>query len=85
MSLSSEPLRVRILLTGYTNEKGNRSNFSAFFVFMDIVFGTYCRPERHPPPHHVGLEGVKTFPGNFFTHLVLPFQRVPAGIQIDEE
>jgi sterol desaturase/sphingolipid hydroxylase (fatty acid hydroxylase superfamily) len=67
------------------NELGNRSNFSAFFVFMDMLFGSYCRPERHEAPHHVGLEGVKTFPGDFLTHLALPFQQHPAGIQLDDE
>ena len=67
------------------NEMGNSSNFSAFFVFMDILFGTYRRPERHAAPHRVGLEGIKTFPGSFFTHLVMPFQRDPAGIQVDDE
>jgi sterol desaturase/sphingolipid hydroxylase (fatty acid hydroxylase superfamily) len=56
------------------NEEGNRSNFSAFFVFMDILFGTYCRPERHEAPREVGLEGVKVFPGDFLTHLVMPFK-----------
>jgi sterol desaturase/sphingolipid hydroxylase (fatty acid hydroxylase superfamily) len=67
------------------NEEGNRSNFSAFFVFMDMLFGTYRRPEHHAPPRLVGLEGVRVFPGNFFTHLLLPFQPNPAGIEIDEE
>jgi sterol desaturase/sphingolipid hydroxylase (fatty acid hydroxylase superfamily) len=67
------------------SEKGNRSNFSAFFVFMDILFGTYCRPERYEAPRRVGLEGVTAFPGDFLTHLVLPFKRDPAGIQLDEE
>ena len=67
------------------NERGIGSNFSAFFVFMDMLFGTYCRPERHEAPRRVGLEGVKVFPGDFLTHLVLPFQRDPAGIQVDDE
>ena len=67
------------------NAKGNSSNYSAFFVFMDILFGTYCRPERHPAPRQVGLEGVKAFPGSFLSHLALPFQRNPAGIRLDDE
>jgi sterol desaturase/sphingolipid hydroxylase (fatty acid hydroxylase superfamily) len=67
------------------NERGNASNFSAFFVFMDILFGTYCRPERHEAPRVVGLEGVKAFPSHFLKHLVLPFQRDPAGIEVDAE
>ena len=67
------------------NEVGNRSNFSAFFVFMDMLFGTYCRPELFEAPRIVGLEGVKAFPGNFLRHLVLPFQRDPEGIELDEK
>jgi sterol desaturase/sphingolipid hydroxylase (fatty acid hydroxylase superfamily) len=67
------------------NERGNTSNFSAFFVFMDMLFGTYCRPERYEAPRVVGLEGVKAFPGNFLTHLLLPFQRNPVGIEVDDE
>ncbi len=67
------------------NQLGNASNFSAFFVFMDILCGTYRRPERHDPPRRVGLEGVRAFPGGFLTQLVLPFQRHPVGIQLDEE
>ena len=41
-------------------------------------------PERHEDPHQVGLEGVKAFPGDFLTHLALPFQHDPARIQLDE-
>jgi sterol desaturase/sphingolipid hydroxylase (fatty acid hydroxylase superfamily) len=67
------------------NARGNASNYSAFFVFMDMLFGTYCRPEHHEAPRILGLEGVKTFPDNFFRHLVLPFQRDPKGIKLDEE
>lgn len=67
------------------DETGNRSNFSAFFVFMDLLFGTYCRPERYTAPLRVGLEGVKSFPGGFLSHLALPFQRRPAGIQLDDD
>jgi sterol desaturase/sphingolipid hydroxylase (fatty acid hydroxylase superfamily) len=66
------------------NEQGNRSNFSAFFVFMDLLWGTYCRPETHEAPRIVGLEGVKAFPGTFLQHLALPFQRDPEGIELDE-
>jgi len=57
------------------NEKGNASNFSAFFVFMDMLFGTYCHPDEHEAPRKVGLEGVTDFPGDFLTHLVLPLRR----------
>lgn len=62
------------------NALGNASNFSAFFVFMDHLFGTYRRPERHEAPRRVGLEGVTSFPGDFLTHLALPFRRRPAGV-----
>lgn len=67
------------------NEEGNRSNFSAFFVFMDMLFGTYRRPEIHPAPRRVGLEGVTAFPGDFLTHLALPFKRNPVEIQLEDE
>jgi len=67
------------------NEKGNASNFSAFFVFMDMLFGTYARPERHEAPRRVGLEGVKAFPGDFLTHLALPFMRDPVGIELEDD
>ncbi len=67
------------------NEKGNASNFSAFFVFMDMLFGTYARPERHQAPHRVGLEGIKAFPGDFLTHLALPFMRDPVGIELEDD
>jgi len=67
------------------NEEGNRSNFSAFFVFMDMLFGTYRRPEIHPAPRRVGLEGVAAFPGDFLTHLALPFKRNPVEIRLEDE
>jgi sterol desaturase/sphingolipid hydroxylase (fatty acid hydroxylase superfamily) len=67
------------------NEEGNRSNFSAFFVFMDVLFGTYRRPETHPAPRRVGLEGVTVFPGDFLTHLGLPFKSNPVEIQLEDE
>jgi sterol desaturase/sphingolipid hydroxylase (fatty acid hydroxylase superfamily) len=66
------------------NEIGNASNYSAFFVFMDMLFGTYRHPDRHEAPRLVGLLGVKTFPGSFLAQLVLPFQRNPAGLQLDD-
>jgi sterol desaturase/sphingolipid hydroxylase (fatty acid hydroxylase superfamily) len=54
--------------------QGNSSNFSAFFVFLDLLFGTYCAPARYPAPVRVGLAGVTTFPGDFLTHLAMPFK-----------
>lgn len=59
------------------DERGNRSNFSAFFVWMDILFGTYRWPGRSEDPVRVGLEGVTAFPADFLTHLVMPFRRDP--------
>ena len=65
------------------DERGNSSNFSAFFVLMDILFGTYCRPVRSEAPVRVGLEGVTAFPGEFLTHLAMPFKRGPMGLDHD--
>lgn len=62
---------------------GNRSNFSAFFVLMDIVFGTYYRPARSETPAPVGLEGVTTFPRDFLSHLAMPFKRDSIGLDDD--
>lgn len=59
------------------DERGNRSNFSAFFVLMDILFGTYRWPDRSEDPVRVGLEDVTAFPTDFLTHLVMPFRRDP--------
>ena len=61
------------------NERANNSNFSAFFVLMDIVFGTYDRPARSPAPLRVGLADVTAFPKDFLSHLAMPFRRVPVG------
>lgn len=66
------------------NALGNASNYSAFFVFMDHLFGTYRHPARHEPPRQVGLEGVDDFPGSFLSHLTLPFRQRRAGARLDE-
>ena len=55
--------------------RGNHSNFSAFFVLMDILFGTYDRPAESEAPIRVGLEGVTAFPTDFLSQLAMPFQR----------
>lgn len=65
------------------DEELSHSNFSAFFVFMDIVLGTYYRPERVETVAPVGLEGVTAFPGNFLTHLSMPFRRDSVGVEGD--
>jgi sterol desaturase/sphingolipid hydroxylase (fatty acid hydroxylase superfamily) len=62
------------------DEIGNRSNYSAFFVLMDHLFGSYIWPARSEDPAHVGLEGVVAFPGDFLTHLTLPFRPDPTGL-----
>jgi sterol desaturase/sphingolipid hydroxylase (fatty acid hydroxylase superfamily) len=68
----------------HADERGNRSNFSACFVLMDIIFGSYCRPARFEAPVPVGLEGVTAFPGDFLTHLAMPFKRDPIGSEVKE-
>jgi sterol desaturase/sphingolipid hydroxylase (fatty acid hydroxylase superfamily) len=65
------------------DESGMLSNFSAFFVLMDLLFGTYCRPTSAQAPEHVGLAGVTAFPGDFLSHLVLPFKRDPVALDGD--
>jgi sterol desaturase/sphingolipid hydroxylase (fatty acid hydroxylase superfamily) len=59
------------------DERMSHSNFSAFFVLMDLLLGTYCRPAPVQAPVRVGLEGVTTFPRDFLTHLSMPFRRDP--------
>lgn len=54
--------------------RGGRSNYSAFFVLMDLLCSTYDRPARDAPAP-VGLEGVTAFPGDFLAHLTMPFRR----------
>ena len=59
------------------DERGNHSNFSAFFVLMDIVFGTYDWTARSQAPLRVGLEDVTAFPRDFLSHLAMPFRSDP--------
>lgn len=61
------------------NERGNSSNFSAFFVLMDHLFGTFSRPDPAETRIEVGLEGVDAFPDDFLTHMVMPFKPEPVG------
>jgi ornithine lipid hydroxylase len=63
-----------------TDERRSLSNFSAFFVVMDLLFGTYYRPARAEAPLRVGLEGVPVFPSDFLSHLAMPFRRDPIGL-----
>ena len=53
------------------------SNFSAFFVVMDLLCGTYRTPTRSANRIRVGLRGEPSFPGDFLSHLTLPFRRDP--------
>lgn len=59
------------------DDERSHSNYSAFFVFMDLLLGTYYRPSRSVAPQRVGLEGVTAFPRDFFTHLAMPFRGDP--------
>ena len=61
------------------DERPSHSNYSAFFVLMDIVFGTYDRPARSQVPVRVGLPGVTAFPRDFLSHLAMPFAPDPIG------
>jgi sterol desaturase/sphingolipid hydroxylase (fatty acid hydroxylase superfamily) len=65
------------------DERLSHSNFSAFFVLMDLLFGTYYRPVPVETPVRVGLEGVTAFPGSFLTHLTMPFRPDPVGLDGD--
>jgi sterol desaturase/sphingolipid hydroxylase (fatty acid hydroxylase superfamily) len=56
-------------------DDGSYSNFSAFFVLMDLLFGTYRRPTPPENPFRVGLEREAAFPKDFLSHLTIPFRR----------
>jgi len=56
-------------------DERSRSNFSAFFVLMDLVFGTYNPPTAKPL--RVGLPDEAAVPRDFLSHLTLPFRRDP--------
>jgi len=56
-------------------DDGSRANFSAFFVFMDHLFGTYRWPRRSEPPVPVGLPDETGFPTDFWSQLTIPFRR----------
>jgi sterol desaturase/sphingolipid hydroxylase (fatty acid hydroxylase superfamily) len=60
-------------------DAGNRTNFSAFFVLMDILFGTYDPPDASEKRIRVGLEDEPAFPRDFLSHLTIPFGREPVG------
>ena len=64
-------------------DEGRHANFSAFFVLMDLVFGTYRPPARAPRPLRVGLLGETDFPQDFLSHLTIPFRRNPVEFDGD--
>jgi sterol desaturase/sphingolipid hydroxylase (fatty acid hydroxylase superfamily) len=61
----------------------SHSNFSAFLVWMDLLFRTYRRPAPAAAPVRVGLEGVTAFPKDFLSHLAMPFRSEPTGLDAD--
>jgi sterol desaturase/sphingolipid hydroxylase (fatty acid hydroxylase superfamily) len=61
--------------THHGADDGSRSNFSAFFVVMDLLFGTYRRPVRSTNGLRVGLVDEPSFPTDFLSHLTIPFRR----------
>jgi ornithine lipid hydroxylase len=56
-------------------DDGSHSNFSAFFVLMDHVFGTYRAVDASEAPVRVGLRDEPEFPKDFWSHLTIPFRR----------
>jgi ornithine lipid hydroxylase len=56
-------------------DDGSHSNFSAFFVLMDHLFGTYRAVEPWGPAVRVGLPDEPEFPKDFWSHLTIPFRR----------
>jgi sterol desaturase/sphingolipid hydroxylase (fatty acid hydroxylase superfamily) len=59
----------------HSADEGCHTNFSAFFVWMDLLFGTYDRPTRSTARVRVGLGDVGSFPKDFLSHLAMPFRR----------
>jgi ornithine lipid hydroxylase len=55
-------------------DAGSHTNFSAFFVFMDLLFGTYDPPPAASARLRVGLEDAHAFPRGFLAQLVAPFR-----------
>jgi sterol desaturase/sphingolipid hydroxylase (fatty acid hydroxylase superfamily) len=59
----------------HRSDDGSRANFSAFFVVMDHLFGTYRRPPRSETSIVVGLPDESGFPTDFWSQLTVPFRR----------
>jgi sterol desaturase/sphingolipid hydroxylase (fatty acid hydroxylase superfamily) len=59
----------------HSADEGCHTNFSAFFVWMDLLFGTYDRPTRSATRVRVGLGDAGSFPKDFLSHLAVPFRR----------
>jgi sterol desaturase/sphingolipid hydroxylase (fatty acid hydroxylase superfamily) len=56
-------------------DEGSQTNFSAFFVLMDHLFGTYRPVQPFEAPVRVGLRDEPEFPKDFWSHLTIPFRR----------
>jgi len=59
--------------THHAADERSLANFSAFFVVMDLLFGTYRRPAPSAPLR-VGLDEPAPFPKDFWSHLTIPFR-----------
>jgi sterol desaturase/sphingolipid hydroxylase (fatty acid hydroxylase superfamily) len=57
-------------------DDGGHTNFSAFFVVMDVLFGTYRRPAYSATGLRVGLDDEPGFPTDFRSQLTIPFRRL---------
>jgi sterol desaturase/sphingolipid hydroxylase (fatty acid hydroxylase superfamily) len=60
--------------THHAADERSLANFSAFFVVMDLLFGTYRRPAPAGTPLRVGLDEPTPFPKDFWSHLTIPFR-----------
>jgi sterol desaturase/sphingolipid hydroxylase (fatty acid hydroxylase superfamily) len=56
-------------------DEASHSNFSAFFVLMDHLFGTYRPVEPSEMAVRVGLRDEPEFPKDFWSQLTMPFRR----------
>ena len=56
-------------------DEGSHSNFSAFFVLMDHLFGTYRPVDLSATPVRVGLPDEPEFPTDLWSQLTIPFRR----------
>jgi len=66
-------------------DDGSHANFSAFFVLMDHLFGTYRPVEPSPTPVGVGLPDEPEFPKDFWSQLTIPFRRGSVAVRHEPE